>query len=574
MGLGDECEALAGQALHQPQLPQRLVRSSCWEKIRAAIRRSCSSEPGAGSAEWRTWYSRLKVGSSIQNGRPVGTGGWASFWRNRGHQVKARVDVLEQVLVARRRPLEDQTPPTCMWVEDDSLVRNETSSALSLSMCFCATANYPDALPAAPAVRRSSRGCGDGGEQAARRSASTPSAPSPTSRRRSRSARGPRARRRPRGGGPDRRRPEEPGVASRAPAPVPQRGRHHPGRRARRRRRRRPPRHQGRDPRLRRRQRRRLRGRGGARAGAGAAASPRGALGRSSSLFDAEEPRGARPFEARRHPRTPVRRVRRTASRARGRSSEIRAMVLFDLVGDCDLADPLEPNSDPGLYQRFATRPRSSTATPAPFEGTATTSADDHLPFLRRGSRRRPDRLHLRAGTEPGLTGTPPRTRSTRSAPRPRRGRRGCVRADPADPLTEESQAQLGQAEAASGRGGTDDRVRERNNLVTGRSEGCRAPGLLGLRPGRCTRSQPPLALLEHDEAGIRRISSCPLLAGPSTTGPPPRSSPAPGAPPRSSRSVHWDESPSPIVCWPFGPVPPSLHMPGQEPSGATSSRG
>ena len=32
-----------------------LVRSSCWEKIRAARLRNCSSEPGAGSAVWRTW---------------------------------------------------------------------------------------------------------------------------------------------------------------------------------------------------------------------------------------------------------------------------------------------------------------------------------------------------------------------------------------------------------------------------------------------------------------------------------------------------------------------------------------
>ncbi len=37
-----------------------LLRSSCWEKIRAARLRSCSSEPGAGSALWRTWYSRLR----------------------------------------------------------------------------------------------------------------------------------------------------------------------------------------------------------------------------------------------------------------------------------------------------------------------------------------------------------------------------------------------------------------------------------------------------------------------------------------------------------------------------------
>ena len=32
-----------------------LERSSPWEKSRPAMLRSCSSEPGAGSAEWRTW---------------------------------------------------------------------------------------------------------------------------------------------------------------------------------------------------------------------------------------------------------------------------------------------------------------------------------------------------------------------------------------------------------------------------------------------------------------------------------------------------------------------------------------
>ena len=51
------------------------VRSSACEKTRAALRRSCSSDPGAGSAEWRTWYSRLNCGSSTQYGRPVGSGG-------------------------------------------------------------------------------------------------------------------------------------------------------------------------------------------------------------------------------------------------------------------------------------------------------------------------------------------------------------------------------------------------------------------------------------------------------------------------------------------------------------------
>ena len=58
-----------------------LARSSCCEWMRAASERSCSSEPGDGSPVWRTWYSRLKLGSSIHTGRPVSIGGNASFWR-------------------------------------------------------------------------------------------------------------------------------------------------------------------------------------------------------------------------------------------------------------------------------------------------------------------------------------------------------------------------------------------------------------------------------------------------------------------------------------------------------------
>ena len=57
------------------------ARSSRWEWMRAASARSCSSEPGAGSAVWRTWYSRLKFGSSTHSGRPVSSGGNASFCR-------------------------------------------------------------------------------------------------------------------------------------------------------------------------------------------------------------------------------------------------------------------------------------------------------------------------------------------------------------------------------------------------------------------------------------------------------------------------------------------------------------
>ena len=58
-----------------------LERSSACEYMRATSARSCSSEPGPGSAVWRTWNSRLKRGSSTHSGRPVSSGGKASFWR-------------------------------------------------------------------------------------------------------------------------------------------------------------------------------------------------------------------------------------------------------------------------------------------------------------------------------------------------------------------------------------------------------------------------------------------------------------------------------------------------------------
>ena len=68
-------------------------RSSCWEKTRAAIRRSWSSEPGAGSAECRTWYSRLKVGIVDPEGparlrRRIG-----QLLAEAGDQVMAALDV-------------------------------------------------------------------------------------------------------------------------------------------------------------------------------------------------------------------------------------------------------------------------------------------------------------------------------------------------------------------------------------------------------------------------------------------------------------------------------------------------
>ena len=84
-----------------------LERSSAWECTRAASARSCASEPGAGSAVSRTWYSRLKLGSSTHSGRPVSSGGKASFWRKRGTRCRRAADVVGEPVVVGRRALED-----------------------------------------------------------------------------------------------------------------------------------------------------------------------------------------------------------------------------------------------------------------------------------------------------------------------------------------------------------------------------------------------------------------------------------------------------------------------------------
>ena len=79
-----------------------LERSSCWQKIRPARSRSCSSVPGRGSAVWRTWYSRLKR-RVVDPQRPPG------LQRRRRqllavarHEVQAAADVVEHVLERRR----------------------------------------------------------------------------------------------------------------------------------------------------------------------------------------------------------------------------------------------------------------------------------------------------------------------------------------------------------------------------------------------------------------------------------------------------------------------------------------
>ena len=107
------------------------------------------------------------------------------------------------------------------------------------------------------------------------------------------------------------------------------------------------------------------------------------------ALFDAEEARGERPFteDGARGSAQYVRYTRDGGRQGSPPIDALEAMVLFDLVGDCDLRIPLESNSDAPLYERF--REAAVALDPegdgAPFEGEADAILDDHIPFAGAG---------------------------------------------------------------------------------------------------------------------------------------------------------------------------------------------
>ena len=103
--------------------------------------------------------------------------------------------------------------------------------------------------------------------------------------------------------------------------------------------------------------------------------------------FDAEEARGDRDFD-----RDGTRGARQFVDYASSGGEQgsppltgIRAMVLFDLVGDCDLQLPYEQNSDKDLYALFAVAAAELYGDPAPFEFNTFPVGDDHVPFIEAG---------------------------------------------------------------------------------------------------------------------------------------------------------------------------------------------
>lgn len=104
-------------------------------------------------------------------------------------------------------------------------------------------------------------------------------------------------------------------------------------------------------------------------------------------LFDAEESPPGESFESGgdRGSRQFVRYAREGGRQGSPKLADIRAMVLFDMVGDCDLQIPREANSDSSLYDAFAGAAKDETGSAAPFVGETGGIIDDHTPFIDAG---------------------------------------------------------------------------------------------------------------------------------------------------------------------------------------------
>jgi glutaminyl-peptide cyclotransferase len=106
----------------------------------------------------------------------------------------------------------------------------------------------------------------------------------------------------------------------------------------------------------------------------------------SIALFDAEEARSGREFadDGTRGSRQYVK-YSKVGKQGSPLSRDMNSMVLFDLVGDCDLQIPHEEISDKSIYDRFAEAADETNGSAAPFEGEAAGVSDDHVPFLEAG---------------------------------------------------------------------------------------------------------------------------------------------------------------------------------------------
>ena len=120
-----------------------------------------------------------------------------------------------------------------------------------------------------------------------------------------------------------------------------------------------------------------------------AADAPLEGPGISLVLFDGEEARGNAPFDedGTRGSRQYVELAEHGGRQGAPALSEMEAMVLFDMVGDCELQIPRETGSDAELYGRFeeAAQDVNDSESGAPFGGETGAILDDHVPFAEAG---------------------------------------------------------------------------------------------------------------------------------------------------------------------------------------------
>jgi glutaminyl-peptide cyclotransferase len=104
------------------------------------------------------------------------------------------------------------------------------------------------------------------------------------------------------------------------------------------------------------------------------------------ALFDAEEARSGREFadDGTRGSRQYVA-YAKEGEQGSPPIDEITSMILFDMVGDCDLQIPHEEISDKSIYDRFAEAADETNGSAEPFVGEAIGVSDDHVPFLKAG---------------------------------------------------------------------------------------------------------------------------------------------------------------------------------------------
>ena len=103
--------------------------------------------------------------------------------------------------------------------------------------------------------------------------------------------------------------------------------------------------------------------------------------------FDAEEARGDRDFleDGARGSEQYVKYAKAGGEQGSLPLAQIHAMVLFDMIGDCDLQIPRELSSDEQLYGAFADAATEHTGGPEPFKGTFGGVVDDHTAFVSAG---------------------------------------------------------------------------------------------------------------------------------------------------------------------------------------------